>query len=131
MKTTILSVAIAAVLVGGAIMLSGYEKNVNGDADQAGNNVSIVDGKQIIVIDAKGGYSPKATSAKAGMPTVVRVDTQGTFDCSSAISIPSLGYRNNLPPTGETLIEVPSQVAGGKIQGLCSMGMYSFTIHFN
>lgn len=90
-----------------------------------------MDGKQIIEISAKGGYSPRITMAKADMPTIIRMSTKGSFDCSSAVSIPSLGYRANLPPTGTTDIEVGVQKSGSILQGLCAMGMYNFQIKFN
>ena len=111
-------------------MLSNNNESNNGNQQVAGN-VSMVDGKQIITINAKGGYSPRATTAKAGVPTVIKMNTQGTFDCSSALNIPSLGINKNLPSSGETLIDVPLQSAGATIQGICSMGMYNFSIHFN
>lgn len=130
-KITVISIIVAVVLIGGAIMFAGGSKNLNGAGQEAVNNVAMVDGKQIITINAKGGYSPRITAAKAGVPTVIKVDTNGTFDCSSAISIPSIGYRNNLPPTGETLIDVPAQQAGTSMRGICAMGMYNFTINFN
>ena len=95
------------------------------------NNVSVVDGRQIITINAKGGYSPKVTIAKAGLPTIIKVITNATFDCSSALTIPSIGYRLNLPPTGETIIDVPRQKAGTSMRGLCGMGMYNFVINYN
>jgi len=95
------------------------------------NNVSIIDGKQVIQIMAKGGYSPRSSVAKAGMPTVLKIKTSGTFDCSSALVIPSLSYRANLPMSGETLIDVPTQPAGSTLQGVCAMGMYSFSVQFN
>ena len=129
-KTTAISIFVAAVLIGGAILFSSGGKDSNTNTASA-NNVNIVDGKQIITISAKGGYSPKVTSAKAGMPTVIKVDTNGTFDCSSALTIPSLGYRNNLPPSGETAIDVPPQKAGVTMRGLCAMGMYNFAVNFN
>ena len=69
----------------------------------------VVDGKQVIEIKAKGGYTPREILAKADMPTVIKVKTQGTFDCSSALVIPSLNYRSNLSPSGVTEIEVPPQ----------------------
>ena len=133
MKTTTISIGIAAVLIGGALLLSSGGKNSNGTPSDisATNNVSIVDGKQIITINAKGGYSPRVTTAKADIPTVIKVDTQGTFDCSSALTIPSLGYRANLPPSGETAIDVPPQKAGTAMRGLCAMGMYNFSVNFN
>ncbi len=106
-------------------------QNSNNTDLQAGNNVIMVDGKQVITINAKGGYFPRVTAAKADTPTVIKMNTQGTFDCSSAISIPSLGYRNNLPPSGETLIDVPPQKSGTVMRGLCAMGMYNFSINFD
>jgi plastocyanin domain-containing protein len=129
MKSTIISIAIAVVLIGGAVLLTR-----GGDSSspaQNANNVTVVDGKQIIEINAKGGYSPKVTTAKADMPTVIKVATNGTFDCSSALTIPSIGYRSNLPASGVTEIEVPAQKAGTKLQGLCAMGMYNFAVNFN
>lgn len=96
----------------------------------APNNVTIVDEKQVITISAKGGYSPQVTHAKADIPTIIKVVTNGTFDCSSALSIPSLQYQKNLPATGETLIDVPAQSTGTTLQGVCSMGMYNFSILF-
>lgn len=129
-KTTALSILVAAVLIGGAILFSSGGKDSN-TTTSAVDNVSVVDGKQIITISAKGGYSPKVTTAKAGMPTIIKMNTNGTFDCSSALTIPSLGYRNNLPPSGETAIDVPPQKAGTTMRGLCAMGMYNFAVNFN
>ena len=129
-KSTAISILVAAVLIGGSAMLSSRSKDSNTNTASA-NNVSVVRGKQIITISAKGGYSPKVTSAKSDMPTVIKMDTHGTFDCSAALTIPSLGYRNNLPPSGQTAIDVPPQKAGTTMRGLCGMGMYSFTVNFN
>ena len=129
-KTTALSILIAAVLIGGASMFSSGGKD-SATGAPATNNVSVIDGKQIITISAKGGYSPKVTAAKAGMPTVLKIYTQGTFDCSSALTIPSLSYHNNLPPSGETLVDVPAQKSGTTMRGLCAMGMYNFGVNFN
>jgi len=129
-KTTYISILFAIILIIGAIFFTG-KNNSDISKEQEGNNVSIVDGKQVITINAKGGYAPRITSAKANMPTIIKVATNGTFDCSSAISIPSIGYRNILPQTGETLIDVSPQKPGTKMQGLCSMGMYNFSIEFN
>jgi len=128
MKAIIGAITIAVVFVAGAVLLT---HNTTPSNDRGTNtNVSIVNGKQIIAIDAKGGYSPRLTIAKAGIPTVIKMNTTGTFDCSSALVIPNLKYRENLPLSGETLIDVPPQQAGTSMQGLCAMGMYNFTITF-
>ena len=131
MKITVISILIGVGLIVGATILTGNNRDSNGIVLETANNVSVVDGKQIIEISAKGGYSPRVTNAQAGILTVIKMDTQSTFDCSSTVVIPSLGYRKNLPPSGETLIGVPPQKAGTKLQGLCGMGMYNFSINFN
>lgn len=95
------------------------------------NNVQEIDGKQIIDLSAKGGYSPRVTIAKAGMETVLRVQTKNTYDCSSAIVIPEINYRSRLTPSGVTEIKIPAQAVGKNIRGFCAMGMYNFNIQFN
>ncbi len=92
-------------------------------------NVTIVDGQQIITINAKGGYSPTSTTAQAGLPTTLRIATNSTYDCSSAMRIPSLGVSKSLPPSGTTDISLGTPAAG-TINGTCSMGMYNFNLAF-
>lgn len=94
-------------------------------------NVSIVQNTQIIQIDAKGGYAPRVTVAKANMPTVINVQTNGTYDCSAALTVAAAGFRKTLPASGVTPIELPPQKPGTAVKGVCAMGMYSFTINFN
>lgn len=119
------------IVIIGAIFFVGRNSSNSPTAPaETANNVTVVDGKQIIEITAKGGYSPRVTTAKAGLPTVIKVKTKATFDCSSALTIPSLDYRKNLPPSGETSIDLPAQVAGSTLQGICAMGMYNFSIQF-
>lgn len=122
----ILSILVAALVIGGAIV---FGQKPDG-TEQAVQNVSMEGEKQIIEIDAKGGYSPKLTTAKAGVPTVLRLKTSGTYDCSSAVAIPSLGFRKNLDATGITEVEVPVNLAQGTLEGTCAMGMYSFSVRF-
>lgn len=129
--TIVISVIITISLIGAAILLSRESANSPNNTAADAGNLSLIDGQQIITINAKGGYSPKFTAAKAGVPTTLKINTQNTFDCSSALTIPSLGYQNYLPPSGETLINLPPQQAGTSLRGLCSMGMYNFTVNFN
>lgn len=131
MKGTLIATLIASALIVGAVWLSTDSKTVQPGVADGGVNIAVVDGVQIIDIAAKGGYSPRVSEAKAGVPSILRVSTKGTFDCSSALVIPSLGYRKNLPPSDVTDIKLPPQEAGTSLQGLCSMGMYSFTVNFN
>lgn len=127
----VISSLVTIISVVGIVMLL----NKNGSniiATSSGQtNVSIVDGKQVIHIDAKGGYAPRNTLARANMPTLLNVKTSGTYDCSSELSIPRLGYRSSLPPSGVTSIEIPPQPAGTTMKGTCAMGMYHFSVVFN
>lgn len=128
MKSIIVAILIAGLFIWGALLLSNWSPD-NAEKSQ-GNNVSVVDGKQIITIVAKGRYFPSKTTVQANMPTVLRVQTNGTFDCSSALTIPAIGYRANLPPSGVTDIELPAQKEGTLIRGICGMGMFDFAIQF-
>jgi plastocyanin domain-containing protein len=129
-KTFLMLLGLVIVCIGGGILL--FRSAENGSGTAAGSsNIAIADGTQIIEITAKGGYAPRNTEAKAEMPTTLKVKTNGTFDCSSSLTIPSIGYRGNLPTSGETPITIPPQKPGTLLRGLCSMGMYSFTIQFN
>jgi Cu+-exporting ATPase len=125
MKYIITSIFLFILLILGAIFFSGGQKIA-----PAVNNVSIVDGVQIVAIGARGGYSPRSTVAKAGIPTIIRVSTNGTYDCSSAVVIPSMGLRKNLPMTGSEDFDIGTKTAGEVLKGTCAMGMYGFEVKF-
>ena len=127
MKNNI-AIIFAGLLIAGTIIWSHGAASAPQEASV--KNVSIVDGVQIIAITAKGGYTPKITKAEANMRSELRITTRGTFDCSSALNIPSLNYHKNLPPEGETRIEIPPQKAGTTLSGICAMGMYHFAVQF-
>lgn len=101
-----------------------------GVGSAAEENSVIKDGIQYVTITAQGGYSPRASSAKAGVVTKLVVKTNGTYDCSSSLVIRSLSFRKILPNTGETVIDVGTPKVGDTLQGVCGMGMYSFVISF-
>ncbi len=126
-KKTILSIIIAGAIIGGAIILASNTSNAENPV--AENNVTIVNGKQIVEIKAKGGYFPRKSVAKAGMPTILRINTKGTFDCSSAVRIPSMNISRMLPQSGSTDIDLGSQKVA-TLYGTCGMGMYPFKIEF-
>ena len=131
MKSIGIILIVIVVVFGGFMILS----LINGSNDSNGgssqlNNVSVVDGKQIVKIRAKGGYQPRQSVAKAGIPTVIEFDTDGTFDCSSFIRIPSMGISKSLRSSGTTSIDLGTPTAG-KLQGSCGMGMYPFEIVFS
>jgi plastocyanin domain-containing protein len=85
---------------------------------------------QVVTLKVKGGYWPQNVEAKAGVKTVLVLETQNTFDCSAAVVIPALNVNEILPTNGKREIPLNVQSAGSQIQGSCSMGMYGFTIRF-
>lgn len=125
--------AFVGVLIYLIVRLDKATANNPQNSAQASNTLatSELNGVQYIDLTAKGGYFPNLINAKADEQTTLRVKTSGTFDCSSSLVIPSLGYRTNLPPTGETNINIPAQKAGTQLLGMCGMGMYRFKINFN
>ena len=130
-KVIIGSIAFTVLAIGGiaALLRTGTEAPTSATNPQA--NVAVVDGKQVIQINAKGGYVPRVTLAKADIPTVINVATNGTYDCSSSLAVEAVGFRKNLPATGVTPIEIPPQKAGTTVKGVCGMGMYNFVVNFN
>jgi plastocyanin domain-containing protein len=125
MKGTVISIVIAVGLIVGAVLLS---KNAVPEVATA-TTVSIVDGKQIIEIHAKGGYQPRKIAAQSNIPTILRFDTSGTFDCSASVRIPSMDITQNLPASGSVDIPIGTQ-STSTLQGTCAMGMYPFEINF-
>jgi plastocyanin domain-containing protein len=126
MKGIIISIIIAVLLFLGAMMLSSKQSQ---STSIPANNVSVIDGKQIIEIKAKGGYQPRTSVGKAGIPTVIRFNTDGTFDCSASVRIPSLNISKILPQSGSVDIDIGIPQAG-ILRGTCGMGMYPFAIDF-
>lgn len=97
----------------------------------AGSNVTLKDWVQYVSVGVKGGYNPRNSTIQWGMPTKLVMKTNGTYDCSSSLIIRSMNYRNHLPATGETEIDLGTPKSGDTIQGTCGMGMYSFAINVN
>ncbi len=125
-KTIFMIITILLVGIIGVIFIAGSNKNSN----LVTAPVEIKEGVQYITINAKGGYSPITSTAQAGIPTKLIVKTNGTYDCSASLVIRSVGFQKILPQTGETEIDIGVPIAGEPLQGVCGMGMYSFTINF-
>ena len=128
-KSIFVSVVVSGLLIGVAFWFVSLSPNIDKNG-VAVPTATITDGKQIIDISAKGGYSPRKVVAKAGITTILRVSTKGTFDCSASLVIPKLSYQKFLQPSGTEDIAISAEQAQGTIQGLCSMGMYNFQIIF-
>lgn len=127
MKIVFGLIAAVAIIFSGYLLLQIGKPTVENQGTPA-DNISVVDGQQIVEITAKAGYTPRVSEVKAGVPTILRVDTQGTFDCSSQIRIPSLDISRSLPPSGVTDIALGT-LAPGVLHGSCGMGMYPFQLN--
>ncbi len=131
MKKAISIIIMSALVVGIAIIvLSGTPKNTAKNTSGAESN-EIKNGIQYITILAKGGYTPKVSTAKAGIPTKLVIKTNGTYDCSASLVIKSVNYQKILSQTGEEIIDIGTPVAGVPLRGVCGMGMYNFLVNFN
>lgn len=138
MKTKLIigSIVVVAVLIGGALMRTGSigrlpADDVSNEHTATAVGSAVIEGAmQYVDITARGGYSPKVTKAKAGVPTTIRMHTENTYDCSSALVIPALDVEVRLKAAGIEEIPVPVDKAGGTLEGLCSMGMYHFSVVF-
>jgi plastocyanin domain-containing protein len=126
---SIFAVGVGAIIILGAMVLR--EKSIDTQVipTQVTKNVTMEGEKQIVMIDAKGGYLPEVSVAKAGVPTMVRFNTTGTYDCSASVRIPSRDISEVLPQSGTTDIDVGVQQVG-PLEGSCGMGMYPFSITF-
>jgi len=130
MKGIIISIIISVALIGGVVFLvPGNSQTTSSVSVNSVDNVTIVNGKQIIELNVKGGYQPRKSIAQAGLPTIIRFETRGTFDCSSSVRIPSLNINKFLPQTGTTDIDIGLPEVG-RFRGSCGMGMYPFEIDF-
>ncbi len=130
MNKTASIIIIVALIISFGFMFFGKSKNGSDLTDsRLTQNVEMKDGIQYVSINARGGYSPRNSTAEAGIPTKLIVRTNGTYDCSVALVIRSIGYQKTLPQTGEEIIDLGIPKVG-ILQGLCSMGMYGFKINF-
>ncbi len=130
-KTVSISIILALIMIIGAIFWGGSRNNTNTTTSEAVQNSEIKDGIQYITVSARGGYMPKVSMAKAGIPTKLILKTNGTYDCSASLVIRSIGFQKILPQTGETEIDLGVPKVGEPVRGVCGMGMYSFLINFS
>lgn len=126
-----LSVFVAiTIIIGIGLAVLGKRRGESESADtKIVQNVEVRDGIQYVTIYAKGGYTPRVSNANANVATKLIVKTNGTYDCSSALVIRSIGYQKILPPSGEEVIDIGTP-STGMLQGICSMGMYHFVVKF-
>lgn len=129
-KNTAISIIISIAIIGGTLY---FVSNKSAPTDESGaisqsQNVEIRDGVQYVTVTAQGGYSPRTSVVKPDIPTKLIVKTNGTYDCSASLVVREAGFQKILQPTGEETIDLGTIKKGGKVQGVCGMGMYNFQI---
>ncbi|PIY17093.1 hypothetical protein CO112_03950 [Candidatus Dojkabacteria bacterium CG_4_9_14_3_um_filter_150_Dojkabacteria_WS6_41_13] len=82
------------------------------------------------IIKVKAGYKPQEVTLPAGKASILRFETDSTYDCSASLYINELNIEKFLPPDGFTDIEIPAQPKGKEVLAGCAMGMYSFKMKF-
>lgn len=127
-KTASIIITFSLVITLGILFLGSSKPN--NESDINGQNIEIKDGVQYVTINAKGGYFPRTSIAKGGIPTKLIVKTNGTYDCSAALVVRSAQFQKILPQTGETEIDIGIPKVGEPLTGVCSMGMYNFQVNF-
>ncbi len=94
-------------------------------SELSGQVANEVNGKQQAFIEVSyDGYKSDVSTLKAGVPVELTLKTNEVYSCAIAFTIPKLGIRKTLKPTGsETISFTPTQK--GRLVYTCSMGMYS------
>ena len=132
MKTIIISLTIALTFILLALFLTGSfqaENNDDSNPEEISENVYFEDEIQIVEITSRmGGYFPRVTYAKAGVETVLRMESVNSYGCERAFRIPELQISEELPVQGPTDFLIGSEL--NELFGTCSMGMYTFSIKF-
>lgn len=129
MNKTALTIILVAVVIVIGMMVFRTPNNTGGEIKNV-QNVEVRDGIQYVTINAKGGYIPRQSVAKADIPTKLIVKTNNTYDCSLSLVVKQAGFQKILPRTGEEIIDLGIKKGGESVRGVCGMGMYNFVVNF-
>jgi plastocyanin domain-containing protein len=130
MKKTVSFIIIAALFISLVVLVFGGSKKSTQKENGTVSNIETKNGIQYITINAKDGYSPQVSNAKAGIPTKLIIKTNDTYDCTASVVINSIHYRKVLSQTGEEVVDLGTPKSGEPTRGVCGMGMYNFVINF-
>ncbi|MDX6744768.1 sulfite exporter TauE/SafE family protein [Actinocorallia sp. A-T 12471] len=86
-------------------------------------------GQTITVHALDRGYRPALLAARAGVPTVLVLRTDGTRGCTRAFEIPDRGVSLLLPEKGELRVDLGVPRAG-RLRFVCAAGHYPGAITF-
>jgi sulfite exporter TauE/SafE len=129
-------VAVIVLLLGlytldGGLGLAGSSVSVAGVIRESRSTESLAVVGNVARINARNnGYSPNRISLPADQPIELHLLTSRTRSCSRAIYIPDINVMQLLPESGDTIINIPAQSSGTKMQFMCTMGMYGGVLRF-
>lgn len=128
-KNIIVSLLVSGFLIAGMVFFLSNQSTISqSDYATVAANIEIKDGVQYVTVNALGGYTPRVSTIQPNIPTKLIVKTNGTYDCSAALTIRAVDFQKILQPTAEEFIDLGTLQSNETIQGVCSMGMYSFQI---
>ncbi len=125
----LLSVTLCVALAVVAFVMLRADPKRSFEPELGQGNVYLEGDVQVVELFVRGGYSPELSVASSGVPTILRLRTEGSFDCSTSIVIPEINERRTLPFTGVTDIPLGTRTEG-VLSGACSMDMYRFSVEF-
>ena len=116
-------IGFAAVNGLAGLRLAGLMPDVFAGQAAAAPVVSIENGVQTLrTFQLGNGYQPANAALYAGLPTRWIVESLESRSCAVFLQVPSLGLAVTLHK-GENVIDLPP-LRAGRIQYMCSMGMY-------
>ncbi len=85
------------------------------------------DGRQVVDITVKGGYSPSLVRVEAGKPVRLRFDRQENSDCTARVVFPDLRKSATLAAFGTTTLDLDI-AEPGEYSWACGMNMLHGTL---
>jgi plastocyanin domain-containing protein len=82
----------------------------------------VVQGKQVLHVTVKGGYSPDTLVVKRGRPVRIEFNRQETSGCSDTVVFGDFGISRPLPAFETTAVEFTPEKAG-QFSFTCGMNM--------
>jgi sulfite exporter TauE/SafE len=117
-------------LVGSPFSANAIIQSLQSETAASTNQAYLATSNVVRINVQNSGYSPNNIIASAGQAIALHMVTQNTYSCARAFVIPSLNFMKVLPDTGDTVINLPAQAKGSRLDFTCSMGMYNGVIQF-
>jgi len=110
-------------------MMDGAEHEHMSEADGEAATPEIVDGVQVIAIEAgRLGYQPRQVALEAGVPARLVFTRTVEGECSSQITIPDYDVPTTDLPINESVAIEFTPTEAGEVQFVCGMDMQRGTI---